>query len=168
MYLGTGESYTGGDASGNGIYKSTDGGNNWSLIYGPGASGTVTVTVPRSTRVQGIFYVNDIALYDHDKNGATDPHVFVALGSGSHSKMTATYLDGFEYGLYKSTNGGGTFNRITSINKGSTGASDKDEVNELKFKQFQIEFGLVQNLQFGLETTVEGFGIAMMVPLSLR
>ena len=134
MYLGTGESYTGGDASGNGIYKSTDGGNNWSLIYGPGASATVTVTVPSSTRVQGIFYVNDIALYDHDKNGGTDPHVFVALGSGSHSKMTATYLDGFEYGLYKSTNGGGAFNRITSINKGSTGASDKDEINDIEIQ----------------------------------
>ena len=42
MYLGTGESYTTGDATGNGIYKSTDGGGNWSLIYGQGTSGTVT------------------------------------------------------------------------------------------------------------------------------
>ena len=131
MYLGTGESYTSGDASGNGIYKSTDGGNNWSLIYGPGQSGTVTVTVPSSTRVQGIFYVNDLALYDHDRNVGTDPHVFAALGSGGHSKMSNTFLDGFEYGLYKSTNGGSTFNRITSINKGSIAAGDKDEVNDI-------------------------------------
>ena len=27
-----------GDATGNGIYKSTDGGGNWSLIYGPGGT----------------------------------------------------------------------------------------------------------------------------------
>ena len=47
--------------------------------------------------------------------------------------MTATYLDGFEYGLYKSTNGGG-LNRITSINKGSTGASDKDRVNDIEIQ----------------------------------
>ena len=42
MYLGTGESYTTGDATGNGIYKSTNGGGNWTLIYGQGTSGTVT------------------------------------------------------------------------------------------------------------------------------
>ena len=28
-------------------------------------------------------------------------------------KMSSTFLDGFEFGLYKSTNGGSTFNRIT-------------------------------------------------------
>ena len=43
--------------------------------------------------------------------GKPDPHVFAALGSGGHSKMSNTFLDGFEYGLYKSTNGGSTFNR---------------------------------------------------------
>jgi hypothetical protein len=38
FYLGTGESYTGGDASGNGIWKSTDGGDSWAKVFG-GISG---------------------------------------------------------------------------------------------------------------------------------
>ena len=44
LYAGTGESYTGGDASGNGIYKSIDGGSNWNLVFGRGPSTTVTTT----------------------------------------------------------------------------------------------------------------------------
>ena len=82
--------------------------------------------------------------------------------------MTATYLDGFEYGLYKSTNGGGALTELLQLTKVVLVQVIKTRLMILKFKQFQIEFGLAQNLQFGLETMVEGFGIAMMVPLSLR
>ena len=34
MFAGTGESYTTGDVIGNGIYRSTDGGQNWSMVLG--------------------------------------------------------------------------------------------------------------------------------------
>ncbi len=34
FYVGTGESYTGGDALGNGLWKSTDAGNTWSKVMG--------------------------------------------------------------------------------------------------------------------------------------
>ncbi len=54
-YLGTGESYTGGDANGDGVWKSTDGGATWANVFG-GISGPVTfnassrmvVTLPAS------------------------------------------------------------------------------------------------------------------------
>ena len=41
FYLGTGESYVGGDVNGNGVWKSTDGGTSWTKIYG-GISGATT------------------------------------------------------------------------------------------------------------------------------
>ena len=41
FYAGTGESYTGGDAGGDGVWKSSDGGMTWSKILG-GISGTTT------------------------------------------------------------------------------------------------------------------------------
>ncbi len=38
FYVGTGESYVGGAANGNGVWKSTDGGNSWNHVFG-GATG---------------------------------------------------------------------------------------------------------------------------------
>ncbi|AOW21009.1 PA domain-containing protein [Urechidicola croceus] len=34
LYVGTGESYVGGDVNGNGLWKSTDGGNSWAKVFG--------------------------------------------------------------------------------------------------------------------------------------
>ena len=110
LYAGTGESYTTGDAAGNGIYKSTNGGNNWSLVFGQGTSGTVTQT--NSNNTQGAFFVNDIILYDHDKNPATDAWIFAALAGSFSSRSYGsqnTILDSQTYGLYKSTDAGGLF-----------------------------------------------------------
>ncbi len=55
FYVGTGESYTGGDTNGNGLWKSIDGGNKWTKVFG-GITGpsffqgnsTVTVNSPAS------------------------------------------------------------------------------------------------------------------------
>ena len=67
LYAGTGESYTHGDASGNGIYQSLNGGLIWSLVFGRGQSTTVTTTFCGSF-VEGYFAINDIVLYDHDNS----------------------------------------------------------------------------------------------------
>jgi hypothetical protein len=50
FYLGTGESYTGGDASGNGIWKSTDGGTSWTNVFG-GISGPTSFEAASSITV---------------------------------------------------------------------------------------------------------------------
>lgn len=61
MYLGTGESYVGGQVNGNGIWKSTNGGSSWSHIFGSGATGQVIfsvdseVTVNSPSNIQGTF-----------------------------------------------------------------------------------------------------------------
>lgn len=41
FYVGTGESYVGGDVNGDGVWKSTDGGNTWTNVFG-GISGPTT------------------------------------------------------------------------------------------------------------------------------
>ena len=136
MYLGTGEKYTSGDASGNGIYKSVDGGSSWSLVFGRG-SGTVTSTggpPPVQTNVEGYFYVNDLVLWDHDNNPGTQKYLFAALGASSvRSKfMTSTFLDLNKYGLYRSTDGGATFALATAVNNGP---GVIEEINDLEVQE---------------------------------
>ena len=127
LYAGTGESYTGGDASGNGIYKSTDGGVNWNLIFGRGFSGTVTTTFSPSVQVEGYFAINDIILYDHDLDNTTDAQVFAALGT-TYSGRLGSGFDTQINGLYKSDDAGATFSIIT------LGVS-KQEINDLEVQE---------------------------------
>jgi photosystem II stability/assembly factor-like uncharacterized protein len=49
FYLGTGESYTGGDASGNGIWKSIDGGDTWAKVFGGSTDDTIFVSATSIT-----------------------------------------------------------------------------------------------------------------------
>ncbi|MDC9723116.1 MAG: T9SS type A sorting domain-containing protein [Urechidicola sp.] len=54
FYVGTGESYVFGDVNGNGVWKSTDGGANWTQVFGgqtgvtPGTLSVLTVNSPGS------------------------------------------------------------------------------------------------------------------------
>ena len=131
LYAGTGESYTGGDASGNGIYKSEDGGVNWNLIFGRGflgpSTGTVTTTFSPSVQVEGYFAINDIILYDHDLDNTTDAQVFAALGT-TYSNRVGSGFDTKINGLYKSDDAGATFSKIT------LGAS-RQEINDLEVQE---------------------------------
>jgi hypothetical protein len=67
MYLGTGEVYTG-DASGNGIYRSTDGGTTWVSVYTGGTSITNRVA-----------FVQDIIAWNNPVTNMTE----VYFGAGS-------------------------------------------------------------------------------------
>ncbi|CDF77874.1 glycoside hydrolase (GHnc) [Formosa agariphila KMM 3901] len=50
MYVGTGESYVQGDVNGNGVWKSTDGGNSWTHVFG-GAEGETVIQTAASVTV---------------------------------------------------------------------------------------------------------------------
>ncbi len=131
MFVGTGESYTSGDATGNGIYKSTDGGQNWSLVLGSSTGLSTTTFNAGNYFVDGFFYVNDLAFYDHDKDGNTTNWVYAALGNSTHIRMSNTYLDDDKYGLYVSKDGGSTWDQITTgLNYGNT--ATREGINDIE------------------------------------
>ncbi len=114
MFVGTGESYTSGDATGNGIYKSIDRGQNWSLVFGS-STGLATSTFSNPYYwVEGYFYVNDLAFFDHDNDPSTTNWIYAALGNSTHNKMSNTLLDYDKYGLYVSKDSGSSWTQITT------------------------------------------------------
>ena len=117
------------------------------MIYGRG-TGTVTSTggPARQTAVAG-FYVNDL-VYDHDNNPGTQRQLLLLLEGNIRSRyMTSTFQDINEFGLYKSTNGGTSFTKITSVNSGA-GINFLDEVNDIDIQAVIIDFGYQQTETF--------------------
>ena len=103
FYLGTGELYTLGSVTGNGVYKSTDAGMSWTNIFG--GNGGSTQTLENQKVVPGAYFVQDIAAWDN--NGTTE--IFIAVGAQywRYGGALKTYLGDFtDYGVYKTTDGG--------------------------------------------------------------
>lgn len=98
MYLGTGEVYTWGSVNGNGVYKSTDGGNNWARIFGtPGANVN-----------NNIVYIQDIIAWNNPTTNQTE--VFFGADAMNYSEQVAAgpgwaWLGLNTIGLYRSTDG---------------------------------------------------------------
>ena len=116
MYAGTGESYTGADALGNGVYKSTDYGQNWTLVLG-NATGTATTTSINATQqfVEGYFFINDLQIWDPTPSDTSnnDEYIFALLGQGVDSTGEITeFFDLSINGLYLSTDGGSVWSKI--------------------------------------------------------
>ena len=61
-YLGTGEQYTSGAAVGNGVYKTIDGGLNWTSISVDYIVGDLSKDI--ISVLAGVFYINDIIAWD--------------------------------------------------------------------------------------------------------
>ncbi len=109
FYLGSGESYTSGQAIGNGIWKSTDAGVTWTNIFGgyTGVTGTQLI--------DGIFYINDIVARDL---GATT-ELYASIAGAYHRYSPSGQWHGLqEQGLYKSVDNGANWTKFI-INDGS-------------------------------------------------
>lgn len=106
FYIGSGESYTVGQAVGRGVWKSEDGGVTWDIVFGGG----VTSVTGGGQSVNGVFYVNDIIVRD---NGGVS-EVYAAIGSATYQDASSpSNFNGLDtMGLYKSTDGGDNWSRF--------------------------------------------------------
>ncbi|AXT18850.1 T9SS C-terminal target domain-containing protein [Flavobacteriaceae bacterium] len=117
LYIASGESYTSGNAIGNGVYRSTDGGVNWEMIFG-GPEGTSAFNQSGSRIfVDGIFYINDIIT--RNNSGVTE--LYIAAASASAGRLTGGSSDPFGYlginerGVYRSVDNGDTWMFVSII-----------------------------------------------------
>lgn len=138
FYIGSGESYTSGQAIGRGVWKSTDGGVTWSNIFGGYES------ADGDQLVNGIFYVNDLVARNID--GSTELYVAIAGAYYSVSGGNPYQFHGLnEQGVYKSTDGGSNWIKF-SINESNGSPSNPND----------IELDLDNNVW--LTTTISSFG----------
>ena len=120
LYVGTGESYTNGNVNGNGIWKSIDGGNSWSNVFG-GVTGATyidantTLTINSPSTIAGDY----IAL------------LTTAFGNSITSPITKELIlldDGTapnEDGCTEATNGSALNGKIAVVRRGSCNFSLK-------------------------------------------
>ena len=114
FYIGAGESYTSGDAIGNGVWKSTDSGVTWANVLG-GYTGTGSNAGGYDQVVNGIFYINDLVARNNE--GSTE---LFAAAAGAYFSQGANANQGqwlgiFAQGLYKSTNDGVNWTKLASV-----------------------------------------------------
>ena len=138
FYLGSGESYTSGDAVGNGIWKSTDSGATWTNVLG------ASTTMSGSQLINGIFYINDLVA--RDKLGTTE--LYASVAGAFYGDSSPSQFHGLsEQGLYKSTNNGTSWTKFTI-----------DESNGSPSNPNDIELDMNNNIWF--TTTRSNWGFA--------
>ena len=134
MYAGTGESYTNSDAMGNGIYKSTDYGQNWTMVLG-NFSGTVTTTTNAAAEqsiVEGYFYINDLQIWDPTPLDTSNNDEYIYAIFGQSQDATNEYAEFYDLdnsGLYVSTNHGVNW---TKLSLPSNGNGREDDLNDIE------------------------------------
>lgn len=104
FYIGSGESFTSGNAVGRGIWRSLDGGVTWVNIFG-GPTGGVG-----GSFVDGVFYVNDIVARNVD--GITELYAAIVTDSYRDASSPAQVLGRDTRGLYRSTDNGANWTRL--------------------------------------------------------
>jgi len=102
FYLGTGESYVGGDVNGDGLWKSIDGGLSWTKIFGGISGPTTFVSASNITVNSPAGIAGDYASYPTTSFGTTISSVIteeVVLaddGSGSPTEACNALVNGSE------------------------------------------------------------------------
>ena len=136
MYLGTGESYTGDDAIGNGVWKSTDGGANWINVYSDNFNPNLRAR---------LFYINDIVAWNNPQTNKTEIFIGVAGAHAGNSQFPGAE----KTGLYKSINDGATWTKVTL--PAISGTATVYEPND-------IEIGIDNSIWFGTGKNIYGRG----------
>jgi uncharacterized repeat protein (TIGR01451 family) len=105
VYAGTGEGALSGDSYfGNGVDKSTDGGNTWSHVSGD------------------YFYGVSISRIVVDPNNAD--HLYAATLRGRGGNHRTSPVQHSRYGIWESTDGGATWSLLKQAPQGTNGATD--------------------------------------------
>lgn len=160
FYIGSGESYTNGQAIGRGIWKSTDGGVSWENIFGGFDSSD------GGQFVNGIFYINDLVA--RINNGSTELYASIAGAFLTYSAGgdLNQFLGLNEQGLYKSTDGGDNWTKF-SIEESNGSSSNPNDIeidldNNIWFTTTRSNFGFnggkifrsTDGITFDLVTTI--------------
>ncbi|MBT8288710.1 MAG: T9SS type A sorting domain-containing protein [Bacteroidia bacterium] len=110
FYIGTGESYTSGAVIGRGIWKSIDGGVNWTNIWG-GYTGTSS----GNQIVDGVFYINDLVARDM----GTTTELYAAVAGAFYGPSSPSQWHGLnQQNVYKSTNNGTSWTSLGILESG--------------------------------------------------
>lgn len=105
VYAGTGEGALSGDSYfGNGVLKSTDGGNTWSHVSGD------------------FFYGVSISRIVVDPNNAN--HLYLATLRGRGGNHRTSPVQHSRFGIWESTDGGTTWNLLKQAPQGTNGTTD--------------------------------------------
>ncbi|KAA1241598.1 hypothetical protein [Aquimarina sp. RZ0] len=140
-YVGTGEQYTGGNVVGNGVYRSIDGGTSWQALAIPPAGRDTFDFGSADLFLSGIFYVNDIIAWNNTTQNRTELFVGVGAHVYGDAENPRNWLGLQNAGLYRSIDGGNTWNRLES--------------NNLKFDYFGNDFFIIPNdFEIGVDNTL--------------
>jgi hypothetical protein len=139
MYIGTGESQTGSGVSGNGVWKSTDGGFSWTNIFSDSFNPDLS---------DRLFYINDIKAWNN--NGVTEVFIGVAGAYDGFRDFPGTNTTG----LYKSIDNGETWSKlilppIPNISFGSPASV---------YEPNDIEIASDNSIWIGSEKNIYGYG----------
>ena len=115
FYVGTGESYTGAEALGNGLWKSTDAGDTWTNVFG-GKSETETVY-----RSEG----NNVKFPDDDSIG---PYAYISAAFGGSLSKTPLVKE-LVLANDNNTDNGGTENATGTTNDACQPLTNGSEIN---------------------------------------
>ena len=120
IYAGTGDPNGGVAEAGVGLYKSTDGGDHWSLVTGSRA-----FAMDRSIASIAILPGNPNAIYMGTGNGT--------FGNGVVRGGASPPPNGAALGIYVSTNGGGDFSGVPTPSTSDNPESQMGSVMQLEF-----------------------------------
>ena len=137
IYIGTGESYTSGQAIGNGVWKSTDGGANWTNVYSDNLNTNLRAR---------LFYINDIVAWNNPATNKTEVFIGVAGAHAGNSQFPGAE----KTGLYRSINDGASWSKVAlpAIPGGTTTVYEPND----------IEIAVDNSIWFGTGSNIYGQG----------
>jgi hypothetical protein len=143
MYIGTGESYTTGQAIGNGVWKSTDGGSSWTNVYSDNLNPDIN---------ERLFYINDVIAWNNPNTSKTE--VFIGVAGAYYG--AGQFPGSKKHGLYKSSDDGVSWTWL-ALSMPSIPGTTAGTYGSL-YEPNDFEIGVDNTLWIGTESNIYGNG----------